>query len=109
MDFLAFRIWVSLWSFVMLIICALVEAPFLMRYLNRFTEEIFTGLIAIIFIYEAGKFMYKEFTAHPLQDLPTYCSLYDDRNKSLQEAFGILDNVTGNVTVGLQLMKNIFV
>ncbi|MBX3168849.1 MAG: HCO3- transporter [Candidatus Eremiobacteraeota bacterium] len=54
-SFLAAYAWVGIWSGLMLIVCALTDASALMRYFNRFTDEIFAGLISIIFIYEALK------------------------------------------------------
>lgn len=54
-SFLAAYAWVGIWSGLMLILCALTDASALMRYFNRFTDEIFAGLISIIFIVEALK------------------------------------------------------
>lgn len=54
-SFLAAYAWVGIWSGLMLIVCALTDASALMRYFNRFTDEIFAGLISIIFIAEALK------------------------------------------------------
>lgn len=72
----------------------MVEAPFLMKFLTRFTEEIFTGLIALIFVWEAAKFMYKEFTAHPLKDLETYCNVFTQKNKSTEMLNDLAMNFT---------------
>ncbi|MCH7988859.1 MAG: PTS sugar transporter subunit IIA, partial [Planctomycetes bacterium] len=47
--------WVGLWSAGFLLILAVTDASCLMRYFTRFTDEIFSGLISIIFIYEAIK------------------------------------------------------
>mgnify|MGYP000882222207 CR=1 FL=1 len=54
-SFLATYAWVGIWSGIILIICALTDASALMRHFTRFTDEIFAGLISIIFIYEAIK------------------------------------------------------
>ncbi len=47
--------WVGLWSAGFLLILAATDASCLMRYFTRFTDEIFSALISIIFIYEAIK------------------------------------------------------
>jgi hypothetical protein len=47
--------WVGLWSAGFLIILAITDASCLMRFFTRFTDEIFSALISIIFIYEAIK------------------------------------------------------
>ena len=47
--------WVGLWSAGFLLILAVTDASCLMRYFTRFTDEIFSALISMIFIYEAIK------------------------------------------------------
>ena len=47
--------WVGLWSAGLLVILSMTDASCLMRYFTRFTDEIFSALISIIFIYEAVK------------------------------------------------------
>lgn len=54
-PFLASYAWVGLWSALLLLILAAIDASWLMRYFTRFTDEIFSALISIIFIYEAIK------------------------------------------------------
>lgn len=54
-SFLSAYAWVGIWSGAILVVCAFTDASFLMRYFTRFTDEIFAGLISIIFIYEAIK------------------------------------------------------
>lgn len=47
--------WVGLWSAGFLLVLAMTDASCLMRFFTRFTDEIFSALISIIFIYEAIK------------------------------------------------------
>ena len=54
-PFLPTYAWVGLWSSVFLVILAVTDASFLMRYFTRFTDETFSALISVIFIYEAIK------------------------------------------------------
>ena len=54
-PFLPTYCWVGLWTAVVLIILAVTNASFLMRYFTRFTDEIFAALISLIFIFEAIK------------------------------------------------------
>lgn len=54
-PFLATYAWVGIWSGIILIVCALTDASALMKHFTRFTDEIFAGLISVIFIYEAVK------------------------------------------------------
>ncbi|MCA9261310.1 MAG: PTS sugar transporter subunit IIA [Planctomycetales bacterium] len=52
-PFLPTYAWVGLWTSGFVLALAAVDASVLMRYFTRFTEEIFSGMIALIFIYEA--------------------------------------------------------
>ena len=61
-PFLPTYAWVGLWSGVMLILCAVTDLSYLMKYFTRFTDEIFAALVALIFIVEALKDVYHAFT-----------------------------------------------
>jgi hypothetical protein len=54
-DFLPANLWMGLWCSFFTTICALTDACSLMQYCTRFTEEIFSALISLIFIIEALK------------------------------------------------------
>lgn len=53
-DYLSFRMWIGLWSGLILIILVAVDASALVCYITRFTEENFATLIAFIFIYKVN-------------------------------------------------------
>ena len=65
-DFLPTYAWVGVWSGILLIICAVTDLSYLMKYFTRFTDEIFAALVAVIFIVEAVKDMVFPFR-HPLE------------------------------------------
>lgn len=52
-PFLPAYAWVGLWTSLLTIVLAVVDASCLMRFFTRFTDEIFAALISIIFIYKA--------------------------------------------------------
>ncbi|WP_298859212.1 PTS sugar transporter subunit IIA [uncultured Gimesia sp.] len=54
-PFLASYAWVGLWSAGFILLMAITDTSCLMKYFTRFTDEIFSALISIIFIYEAIK------------------------------------------------------
>uniref|UniRef100_A0A0N4Z2E9 Anion exchange protein n=1 Tax=Parastrongyloides trichosuri TaxID=131310 RepID=A0A0N4Z2E9_PARTI len=54
-DYLSFRLWVHIWTAVILVIMVITDASSLVSYITRFTEESFATLIAAIFIFEAIK------------------------------------------------------
>nr|CAB3266294.1 anion exchange protein 2 [Phallusia mammillata] len=67
LPFLATRVWIGLWIFVISIFTAMFEGSFLVRYVSRFTQDIFAALISLIFIYETFNKLAKTFIAHPLK------------------------------------------
>ena len=53
LPFLTCYAWVGLWGAAFILLLALSDASVLVRYLTRFTDEIFVLLIALIFVHEA--------------------------------------------------------
>lgn len=52
-QYLSFRVWVHIWTAVIIALLSITDASSLVSYITRFTEESFATLIAVIFIYEA--------------------------------------------------------
>ncbi|KAM3598580.1 uncharacterized protein V6R79_019976 [Siganus canaliculatus] len=65
-EYIVGRIWVGMWLVVIVVIIVAVEGSFLVKYISRFTQEIFSILISLIFIYETFSKLFKIFKAHPL-------------------------------------------
>ncbi|XP_024920459.1 solute carrier family 4 member 1a (Diego blood group) [Cynoglossus semilaevis] len=65
-EYIVGRFWVGMWLIVIVFIVVAVEGSFLVRYISRFTQEIFSILISLIFIYETFNKLVKIFKAHPL-------------------------------------------
>jgi len=61
-PFLPTYAWVGIWSGVLLILCAVTDLSYLMKYFTRFTDEIFSALVAVIFIVEAVSDVGKSFS-----------------------------------------------
>ncbi|KAG1685795.1 Sodium-driven chloride bicarbonate exchanger [Nymphon striatum] len=85
-EFLPFRLWIGLWTSVILIILVATDASALVCYITRFTEENFATLISLIFIAKAieellviGK--HKPLRMHP--DIPLECSCEVKNNSSI--------------------------
>lgn len=53
LSYLSIRLWINLWTALILLIMVATDASSLVSYITRFTEESFATLIAVIFIYEA--------------------------------------------------------
>uniref|UniRef100_A0A8C2IX91 Anion exchange protein n=1 Tax=Cyprinus carpio TaxID=7962 RepID=A0A8C2IX91_CYPCA len=76
-EYIVGRVWVGAWLVVIVVVIVAFEGSFLVRFISRFTQEIFSILISLIFIYET-------FT------LTQYTIILSQR---------LLDNVTGNMSV----------
>ncbi|CAF0881089.1 unnamed protein product [Adineta steineri] len=78
-DFWTVRCCVSLWTTFFIIILVAFEGSFMIRHVTRFTEEIFALIIALVYLYEPFKKLYKIFCLNPVQssynyDYPLTCS-----------------------------------
>lgn len=51
-EYIVGRVWVGMWLIVIVVVIVAVEGSFLVRFISRFTQEIFSILISLIFIYE---------------------------------------------------------
>ncbi len=62
LPFLETRAWIGLWTALFLLILAVTDASYLMRFFTRFTDEIFAALITITFIFAAVQKLVQFFT-----------------------------------------------
>ncbi|XP_077358443.1 solute carrier family 4 member 1b (Diego blood group) isoform X2 [Festucalex cinctus] len=99
-EYIVGRVWVGVWLVVIVVVIVACEGSFLVRFISRFTQEIFSILISIIFIYETFAKLARIFKAHPL------ILNYDHLNASLEnpwhpkvERTVTFDNATGNASV----------
>ncbi|ESO05115.1 hypothetical protein HELRODRAFT_78329 [Helobdella robusta] len=81
-DFLSFRCWIGLWSFVYLLIIVAFDLSSYVRYITRFTEESFAVLISLIFIVEAFSKIFEIWHTHPV--LLRREAIYTNTGTSLQ-------------------------
>ncbi|XP_013387963.1 anion exchange protein 2 isoform X2 [Lingula anatina] len=96
MEYLTMRVWIGMWFAVIAIILVALDGSFLIRYVTRFTQEIFASLISLIFIYEVFNKLVSVFMRHPF--LPKYPDHYDlpDKNVSAH----LLHNANGTAAEG---------
>ncbi|KAL3053442.1 hypothetical protein OYC64_005890 [Pagothenia borchgrevinki] len=83
-EYIVGRIWVGMWLILIVIIIVAVEGSFLVKFISRFTQEIFSILISLIFIYETFNKLIKIFKAHPL------VRNYDYLNATLDNPFHMI-------------------
>jgi hypothetical protein len=55
MNFMEFRLWIGIWTAVMVLLIVMFNLSFLVKYITRFTEDCFASLVAIIFVMDAIK------------------------------------------------------
>ncbi|XP_075027434.1 band 3 anion transport protein isoform X2 [Calonectris borealis] len=67
MEYLAGRVWIGFWLILLVLVVVACEGSFLVRYLSRYTQEIFSFLISLIFIYETFSKLVTIFKDHPLK------------------------------------------
>uniref|UniRef100_A0A3Q1GMS0 Anion exchange protein n=1 Tax=Acanthochromis polyacanthus TaxID=80966 RepID=A0A3Q1GMS0_9TELE len=95
-EYIVGRVWVGVWLVIIVVIIVACEGSFLVRFISRFTQEIFSILISLIFIYETFAKLGRTFKSHPL------ILNYDHLNAKTV----IYDNVTGNTTVIISTIKS---
>uniref|UniRef100_A0A8C9SHZ5 Anion exchange protein n=1 Tax=Scleropages formosus TaxID=113540 RepID=A0A8C9SHZ5_SCLFO len=80
-EYIVGRVWVGIWLVIIVVVIVAAEGSFLVRYISRFTQEIFSVLISLIFIYETFAKLIRIFQAHPL------VLNYEHLNESLDDPF----------------------
>ena len=85
-DFLEFRLWIGLWIGFLLFIFVFFNLSFLVKFITRFTEDCFASLVAILFIIDAFKSIFKINSKYPAQiygDGPKNISFCNCTNSSV--------------------------
>uniref|UniRef100_A0A8C8VR09 Anion exchange protein n=1 Tax=Pelusios castaneus TaxID=367368 RepID=A0A8C8VR09_9SAUR len=67
MEYVVGRVWIGFWLILLVLLVVAFEGSFLVRYITRYTQEIFSFLISLIFIYETFAKLITIFQKHPLQ------------------------------------------
>ncbi|XP_025842707.2 band 3 anion transport protein isoform X1 [Vulpes vulpes] len=67
LEYIVGRVWIGFWLVLLVVLMVAFEGSFLVRFISRYTQEIFSFLISLIFIYETFVKLVKIFQDHPLQ------------------------------------------
>ncbi|XP_051014727.1 band 3 anion transport protein [Acomys russatus] len=67
MEYIVGRAWIGFWLILLVVLVVAFEGSFLVRFISRYTQEIFSFLISLIFIYETFSKLIKIFQDHPLK------------------------------------------
>ncbi|NWU20172.1 B3AT protein, partial [Dyaphorophyia castanea] len=66
LEYIVGRVWIGFWLILLVLVVVACEGSFLVRYLSRYTQEIFSFLISLIFIFETFSKLVTIFKDHPL-------------------------------------------
>uniref|UniRef100_A0A4W4HEX7 Anion exchange protein n=1 Tax=Electrophorus electricus TaxID=8005 RepID=A0A4W4HEX7_ELEEL len=101
-EYLVGRVWIGMWLMVIVVLTVALEGSFLVRFISRFTQEIFSILISLIFIYETFTKLANTFKAHPLNLNYEHLNTTDPwQPVVVRHTF--LDGSTGNVTTATSI------
>eukprot|EP00088_Acartia_fossae_P070689 TRINITY_DN953_c0_g1_i1.p1 TRINITY_DN953_c0_g1~~TRINITY_DN953_c0_g1_i1.p1 ORF type:complete len:1234 (+),score=432.98 TRINITY_DN953_c0_g1_i1:296-3997(+) len=78
-NFLHWRTWIGIWTFIISLIVAFFQGSVLVRFFSKFTKDIFAALISLLFIFEAFRKLSVIFSENPILITNQYC------NETLQE------------------------
>uniref|UniRef100_A0A8C6R718 Anion exchange protein n=1 Tax=Nannospalax galili TaxID=1026970 RepID=A0A8C6R718_NANGA len=67
LEYIVGRAWIGFWLILLVVLVVAFEGSFLVRFISRYTQEIFSFLISLIFIYETFSKLIKIFQDYPLQ------------------------------------------
>nr|BAE33990.1 unnamed protein product [Mus musculus] len=67
LEYIVGRAWIGFWLILLVMLVVAFEGSFLVQYIPRYTQEIFSFLISLIFIYETFSKLIKIFQDYPLQ------------------------------------------
>lgn len=65
-NFLSVRVYIGIWLTIIVLIVSAFEGSIFVKYFTRFTQEIFSALITLIYIIETVLRVIKNFELHPL-------------------------------------------
>ena len=94
-PYLNFRFWIGMWTALLITVLVATNASAVMRLFTRFTEEIFSALISLIFIYEAFvavwrihvKYPYNEWLLFPTIRRECNCFEFQSRDALVSRNF----------------------
>uniref|UniRef100_A0A8C2W548 Anion exchange protein n=1 Tax=Chinchilla lanigera TaxID=34839 RepID=A0A8C2W548_CHILA len=107
LEYIVGRAWIGFWLILLVVLVVAFEGSFLVRFISRYTQEIFSFLISLIFIYETFSKLIKIFQDHPLKET------YDPNVPVVPKPQGPLPNtalfslvlMAGTFTLAMMLRK----
>ncbi|XP_039221674.1 anion exchange protein 2 isoform X2 [Crotalus tigris] len=109
LEYLVGRVWIGFWLVLIVLAIVAFEGSFLVRFVSRFTQEIFAFLISLIFIYETFFKLIKIFQAHPLHGCRNdTSSLPEPENGTVSPSSSEMTGQPNTALLSLVLMAGTF-
>lgn len=116
-DFLSVRVFVGLWLCVIAVIVSGFEGSVFVRKFSRFTQELFSALITLIYIVETITKLIKVYKRHPLMHHYVYTDQLAIQTSPLAEALQqvqndtllnlpVISNITENISNAVETLAN---
>ncbi|XP_054876974.1 anion exchange protein 2b [Poeciliopsis prolifica] len=83
MEYLTGRVWIGFWLIIIVVVTVAFEGSFLVRFVSRFTQEIFSFLISLIFICETFIKLGRIFKEHPLKRCSVNSTTEEEKPKDV--------------------------
>ncbi|NXE30966.1 B3A2 protein, partial [Ardeotis kori] len=83
LEYLVGRVWIGFWLILIVLVMVAFEGSFLVRFVSRFTQEIFAFLISLIFIYETFSKLAKVSRVAPANGTRTTAKVTGQPNTAL--------------------------
>ncbi|RZC41851.1 band 3 anion transport protein, partial [Asbolus verrucosus] len=108
-EFLTTRVYIGLWLGVIGLVVACLEGSVLVKLFTRFTEDIFSALIVLLYIIESVMKLFFVYGRHPL--LSNYCEFEAvvTTNKSYPEYFSVYYDSLANDTTDVKNSTDVLV
>ena len=94
------------------LLVAMFQGSLLVKYFTKFTKEVFSALVSLLYTYEALKKLAKIYAAHPLEDVQNYCdhSEVEKTSPKMQPNTALLSTIlmfgTFAIAYGLRAVKS---
>uniref|UniRef100_A0A8D8SFV2 Anion exchange protein n=1 Tax=Cacopsylla melanoneura TaxID=428564 RepID=A0A8D8SFV2_9HEMI len=73
-EYLTMRVYIGIWILFIALLVAFIEGSVFVKIFTRFSEEIFSSLISLLYIFESVGKLFSVFDKNPLMTLQDYCS-----------------------------------
>lgn len=109
-SFLSVRVYVGFWLSAIALTMAAFEGSVYVRFFTRFTQEIFSALITLIYIVETALKLLVTFNRHPLHAEYVYKEMENVTSTMAPIALENINELDSNVpVVSLKILKTLFI